>query len=128
MLNLPAQDGAGASFPYELSADRHAIKTIVTDQKPWSNWYDFPGMHWAILGMTDAAHPSHTDADGLGTGVFCCHGVKWWIIALPPGMDYTHFRNIKFVENAHDRWLSKALGWKILVVRLTPGMKMYILF
>jgi hypothetical protein len=109
-------------FPRGLSTDTYAlIQTIHHKLGSWIEKYPFSVMRWALVGLEDAIHECHIDAEGFVTAVSVESGEKYWFLAFPPNMDYNKFGSINMFLGSSDSFMENDSDWKILAVKLTPG-------
>ncbi|THU77123.1 hypothetical protein K435DRAFT_612740, partial [Dendrothele bispora CBS 962.96] len=83
--------------------------------------YPFSVMRWGLCATADAVHDCHIDAEGFATACSVLSGEKYWLVALPPDMDFGGFASAATYLESYNEHMQNDQGWVIVALKLTPG-------
>ena len=117
LLDFPAASSDNF-FPRDLATDVHALVQVLGN---WTEKYPFSVMRWGLCATADAVHDCHIDAEGFATACSVLSGEKYWLVALPPDMDFGGFASAATYLESYDEYMQNDQGWVIVALKLTPG-------
>ena len=116
-------------FPRGLASDVHALFQVLRN---WLDAYPFPVMRWGLCASADALHKCRIDTAGFATACSILSGERYWLLALPKDMDFSHFGSTLTFSKCCTPWMNQDEEtrnngvqdddkWRIVALKLIPG-------